>query len=532
MGKLIFILGLLFLFLAQPPVSYGSATDVWVTQSGAGGKDGTSLQNAASINYIQSSSNCGNGPTQIGPGTTIHLSGNFTYPAGTNGAIAPACSGTIGKPVIITTDPNTRPVVISSPQFGNGGGSSGGGALSLSGLSYVKVDGGVPCGTTSGGVDSTSACGLVIENTASGTAFDVGPSNKGQSGLLDAGGVTGIEVTSVALLNAYVRLPNWAISSVTFSGGTGTVNCAAPCPVGRNIVVRVVGNSGVSSSATLTVTANNDGGSSFTVSGGPSSGSGSGGTAVDEVADTDGRTNFSYWGITGFCPGIKFHDSVVAHGGWVVTLQGAAVQIYNNQIYDFDHGIAMTPVDANNGQTPGVGTPGPFIHDNHLHDMVNWDDSIADNNNHHDGIHLLLDTTNPSNQDYYTSVYIYNNVFDGDPGQPNAWIFARASTENEAIFNNVLGCTPARHFNITELGDSTESGSFTRSALVLNNTVTCTGNYTGGGRSYRLDWRWKRSDQWSAGYQQHLQGQQFDWAVVIVRSDLGAGRDRLQRLRE
>jgi|HubBroStandDraft_1064217.scaffolds.fasta_scaffold01121_4 hypothetical protein len=516
MGKLIFVLGLLFLFLAQPPVSYGSATDVWVTQSGAGGKDGTSLQNAASISFIQSSSNCGNGPTQIGPGTTIHLSGNFAYPTGTNGAIALACSGASGNPVILTTDPNTRPVTISSPQFGNGAGSGGGGALSLSGLSYVKVDGGVPCGTTAGGVDSASACGLVMENTGSGTAFDVGPYNEGQSGILDAGGVTGIEVTGVALLNSYVRLPNWAISSVSFSGSVGTVNCAASCPVGKNVVINIVGNSAVGANTNLTVTGNNEGGSSFTVSGGPGSGSGSGGTALDETMNTSGRDLSHYYSIIGFSPGIKFHDSIAAHGGWLVDLQGAAVQIYNNQIYDFDHGIAMTPVDANDGQTPGVGTPGPFIHDNHIHDMVNWDDSIGRNNNHHDGIHLLLDTTNPSNQDYYTSAYIYNNVFDGDPGVPNAWIFARASTENEAVFNNVFGCTPARHLNITELGDSTEPGSFTRDALVLNNTVTCTGNYTGGGAA--TGWT-AAGNVVTSGVQDInniLQGQQFDWAVVIL----------------
>jgi hypothetical protein len=533
MGKLIFILGLLFLFLAQPPVSYGSATDVWVTQSGAGGKDGTSLQNAASIGFIQSSSNCGSGPTQIGPGTTIHLSGNFTYPAGTNAAIVPACSGTKGNPVVITTDPGTRPVIISSPSFSYGNSSTPCCAMSLNNLSYVTLDGGLPCGTIAGALDSPNACGLVIEDTASGTAYDAvttGGMND-QSGLMDAGGVTGIEVKGVALLNSYVHLPPWQISSVSFSGSTGTVTCSAACPVGNGKRIIIMGNGVVPSTTILTTTANNDGGSTFTVSGGPAQGSASGGWAIDAWGNNP-QSNFHAFSFAGSTPGLLFHDSIVAHGGWLIQIQQiptAAPQVYNNQIFDFDHGIAAG-VCAAGGCGDGLPFPGPIIHDNHFHDSANWDDlfdptnrnlndsgAAGPNNNHHDPIHLQIDLSK-TNQRYYVSPLIYNNRIDGDPGvDTNNYFFLRASTIGEAVFNNVLGCFPGRPVGADiGLGDNSFVESYTKNPFVANNTLDCTGNYSFGSA---FGGNGNSSIYGTSGEQffnNVVEGLHFDWNVVTT----------------
>ena len=494
MGKFIFVLGFLFLFVAHPPVSYGSASDVWVTQAGAGSRDGSSLENAASIVFIQSSSNCGSGSKQIGPGTTIHLSGNFTYPVGTNAAIVPACSGAAGNPVVITTDPGTRPVVISSPKFSYGNSSTPCCAISLHGLSYVTVDGGVPCGTITGAVDSPNACGLVIEDTASGTAYDAvttGGMND-QSGLMDAGGVRGIEVKGVAMLNSYVHLPPWQISSVSFSGSTGTITCPAACPVGRGKYLVVIGNAAVPSTTVLTTTVNNSGGSTIAVSGGPSSGSASGGWAIDVWGTSHSQNNFFAFSISGTSPGLLVHDSVLAHGGWLAQLQNAVgeptFQFYNNQIYDFDHGLESSAC-PNGGCGAGAAIPGPIIHDNHFHDSYNWDDyfnpanrndastgpSQGPNNNHHDGVHLIRDQSQ-TNENYFTSAVEYNNRFDGDYGVDfNNALYLEASSMNEVAFNNVFACSTPRRIGGYIAPGKPAGTNFTTNFQALNNTVVCAG---------------------------------------------------------
>jgi hypothetical protein len=530
--KITLLLAILFAFTLR---AYGQAANVYITVFGAGAKTGVDLADAAPIGFIQVPGNCGTGGTQIGSDTHIVLSGNFTYASGTNAAIVPKCSGSSGHPVIITTDPGTRPIIISSPSFSYGVGSSPCCGMSLHGLNNVTVDGGVPCGTTAGAVDSTNSCGLVIEDTASGTAYDAASTGGGtidQSGIFDAGSGTGIEVKNVALLNSYVHLPPWQISSVSFSGSVGTITCSTACPVGNGKRLVIIGNSAVPSTTKLTTTANNAGGTTITVSGGPSSGSASGGWAID-VWGTNPQSNFYAFSFGGNGPGLKFHDSIAAHGGWLIQTSQVATtapQIYNNQIFDFDHGIAAGVCSAG-GCGDGVSFPGPQIWNNHFHDSFNWDDLFdpanrnlndgsaqGPNNNHHDPIHLQIDLAT-SNQRYYTSPLIYNNRIDGDPGvDTNNYFFLRASTTNEAVFNNVLGCTTPRPIGADiGVGDATYVQSFTQNPLFTNNTLFCTGNYasptsaTGGNGN---------SSTWGTSGEQFfnniVEGLHFDFNVVTT----------------
>jgi hypothetical protein len=59
-------------------VAKASATGVYVAQSAAGAADGSSCTNARAYTFFNSASNWGSSPTQIGPGTTVHVCGAFS----------------------------------------------------------------------------------------------------------------------------------------------------------------------------------------------------------------------------------------------------------------------------------------------------------------------------------------------------------------------------------------------------------------------------------------------------------------------
>src|SRR5579859_8140681 len=111
----------LLTFIFVPLLAWCSATDVWVTQSGAGTQTGVTLGNAAPVAFLSTSANCGSGSTQVGPGTTIHLSGTFTFPLMSSqtpaiefGAGGMECSGTAGNVIWLKTEPG---FICQSPAF-------------------------------------------------------------------------------------------------------------------------------------------------------------------------------------------------------------------------------------------------------------------------------------------------------------------------------------------------------------------------------------------------------------------------------
>lgn len=103
--------------------------------------------------------------------------------------------------------------------------------------------------------------------------------------------------------------------------------------------------------------------------------------------------------------------------------------IYGNDIYNIDHGLFVGPCK---GCTYGTLS----IHDNHIHDSVNWDSGSADWY-HHDGIHFW-DSGSPYGTTH--ELDIYNNLFDGNEGQCciTAWIFLQGAAAVNNIYNNVI----------------------------------------------------------------------------------------------
>lgn len=278
------------------------------------------------------------------------------------------------------------------------------------------------------------------------------------------------------------------------------LNTSGPTWTGQTsgaVYTQTGGPSGI----TLRSISNNGGGNTIAVSGGPLSGSSSTAAYVIDAwglaSNIPSQGNTYGWCLAAGAPGIKFHDSQCGHGGWLFILNQittSAPQVYNNQIFDFDHGVTAGVCSAG-GCGDGVTFPGPIIYNNHFGDMVNWDDlfdptnrnlndaaALGPNNNHHDPIHLLVDLANSgTTARAYIQPIIFNNRFDGDPGVDlNDYFFLRAATQNESVFNNVVLCpTPRPIANILSLGDQGHAPSYTQTPSAFNNTLSCFGNYAG-----------------------------------------------------
>jgi hypothetical protein len=135
MRKLIFVAAG-FLFFG---VTSSKANDIYVAQSAAAAPSGTNCGGARGVSTLSSA--------DWSPGNTIHLCGTFTGGAGST-LITAQGSGTSGNPITILFEAGAT---LSAPYW-----SSSGGAINVSGRSFIAIDGG------SNGI---------IQNTANGTGL-------------------------------------------------------------------------------------------------------------------------------------------------------------------------------------------------------------------------------------------------------------------------------------------------------------------------------------------------------------------------
>lgn len=206
------------------------------------------------------------------------------------------------------------------------------------------------------------------------------------------------------------------------------------------------------------------------------------------------------------------HDNTMHDAGWCIYLNGSGInnRIYNNNIYNVDHGIIVTP----GAQSANAGPL--YIYNNHVHDYANWDN--ASNGYHHDGIHCYTVPSPypqpagpPIQGAHWNGLWIYNNLFDGNIGgnatghiflEPGVQTDGSAtpcmdSTSQVHIFGNVLLSgttdngtidigrasnhpltTPLDFYNNTVAGGSAASG---RAVVFENvNTVNAVNNIVGG----------------------------------------------------
>lgn len=162
----------------------------------------------------------------------------------------------------------------------------------------------------------------------------------------------------------------------------------------------------------------------------------------------------------------KIHDDTFHDASWCLYGSGTAnnLRIYNNNIYNFDH-----------GWFPGGATTPIYFYGNHLHDMGIWDNCNAGGNNcHHDGIHCFA----IPGPDHYPAVYIYNNRWDGTVGgSTTSWIYLESnsgsscsdSTSKWYIFNNIFTSSDQVPTN-PYVGSTT--GTVVSPYYLYNNTFT------------------------------------------------------------
>jgi hypothetical protein len=168
---------------------FSAASDIYVAQNAAGGNTGTDCADAHAVSWFNSSSNWGSSFGQIGAGTTVHLCGTISS------ALTAQGSGTSANPVTIFFETGAN---ISMPALPTSG------ALVLSGLSWVVVDGNNQAG--------------IIQSTNNGDASG-GYANQVCSMAIAAQGSSNITVRELQILNIYVK----SDTSVSAAGGCNGV---------------------------------------------------------------------------------------------------------------------------------------------------------------------------------------------------------------------------------------------------------------------------------------------------------------------
>jgi hypothetical protein len=146
-------------------------------------------------------------------------------------------------------------------------------------------------------------------------------------------------------------------------------------------------------------------------------------------------------------------------------------EIDDDDIYAVDHGIIVA------SETPGMASD-VRIHDNHVHDMANWDTGAADAY-HHDGIHAWNSAEDEGAAAWgsFTGLYVYDNRFDGTQGNNcTAWIFLEGGYDNSgrtpwtSLFGSPNAYVYGNYFTNSDVGANVQV-SIAGPAVVFNNTL-------------------------------------------------------------
>src|ERR1700730_13952433 len=199
-------------------VASAQASNVYITPDGGG--NGVCTNNTHPPSWFNNSGNWGNGATQIGPGTIVHLCGTFTDSIRATMLTAQG-SGTSGHPITLLFE--TGATFTSSA-----GWPSLGGAIDISGRSYIVVNGGSTCGWVN---QAVVACNGTIQNTGIGSNLASHPVNFQSVGVYAgdsnrSGCTPGCRVTNLNIINLYVR-----VSGTDFNPDQTYVNAVLAWPV-------------------------------------------------------------------------------------------------------------------------------------------------------------------------------------------------------------------------------------------------------------------------------------------------------------
>jgi hypothetical protein len=191
----------------------GTGNNIYISQTAKGNANGVDCNDAYASTFFNTAANWGSNAGQIGPGTTVHLCGVFTFPAGAMG-LSVLGSGTSANYITIQFEPGA---VLQAPYFGGSEGGSAGcgpaydclGGIQVYQQSYVIIDGG-----TNG----------IIQNTANGTNL---ANHQSSNGIYMQG--DHLIVRNLTVQDIYMNAGT--TSAATDTGGNNTVGilCDGPC---------------------------------------------------------------------------------------------------------------------------------------------------------------------------------------------------------------------------------------------------------------------------------------------------------------
>jgi hypothetical protein len=440
MRRLLWIIGLLFAALPA------KANDVYISQSG--GALSTPCNSTNSAAWFNNINNWGTNAGQIGSGTTVHICGTIT-----SALAVPKSVGT--GTITIFFEPhdaqNQRPngaislTTISSPL-----------SIKNSTNSWI-VNGSTPCGPSPTG---QQACTGQLQVVGNGSA---GPLHSGSANIrgIDFTGSTGsLEVKNLELGPLYIHNPPANITQSSILNNVATVVCdVAACGLTVGITKVAIlstftntsqqGTTGTGASLELdnsgqcgmsgvcyTVSTVSGNQITFSTSGLADNSTGAGGVIAEQEVVQQNSNNFYANPMAG---NVHIHDCRIHDSGWQLNPSGnvsnaVTYEINNNELYNQDHALQFASANAFTA----------LIHDNHIHGFINWDGTSRSTLQgggggsafaHHDGIQW---STTPNGTQPPGSYYIYNNLWDGDPGASTTGvIFAQTSPNNLYVFNEL-----------------------------------------------------------------------------------------------
>lgn len=327
--KRTFFVGLFVLVFNSFGATSASAqsTDVYITPDGGG--NGVCTNNTHPPNWFNNSANWGNGSSQIGAGTVVHLCGTFNGSEGTT-LLSAQGGGSSGRPVTILFENGTT---LQSPAFTA--------AIDITTRQYLTVDGG-----TNG----------VIKNTANGTSLSL---QRSQSTGVSASDCTpGCRITNLSIMDLYVRNSNDPLNGIDQTSIDAVSFLRAP---GIRVDHNIVTNCGWCLSgfgSGMEIDHNDISKMDHGVA------SGCGGTCTNETVHDNHFHDMGQWDTT---------NNAYHHDGIHFFSEGGSAQgplIYNN-LFDGNLGVNTTAWIFIEGVSGGLGVHGAVIFNNVLLDSVN-----------------------------------------------------------------------------------------------------------------------------------------------------------------
>lgn len=126
------ILAVIFVILATGFSAAASAANIYIAHNAAGGITGADCADAYAAAWFNSAANWGSNAAQIGPGTTVHLCGTFTAPAGASGYLTFQAGGGSANQITLIAE---QGVILQAPYWGQNG------AISTGGFNYITLNG-------------------------------------------------------------------------------------------------------------------------------------------------------------------------------------------------------------------------------------------------------------------------------------------------------------------------------------------------------------------------------------------------------